>query len=69
MIGKIFTIKHDYGCIYLQITKIHSHNIVDGKIIRSNCPTIYVIGSEYGFYLPTLTEISQEQFNKIMAFE
>jgi len=67
MIGKIFLNKN-YGIIY----RVSYHNPIStlctGVVIKSNSP-YFSIGSAHFFYFGLSTELTEEQFNKIMVFE
>lgn len=68
MIGKIFTFKNVSKDIYIEVIRMQFDNCITGKVIKSDSPHYY-IGYECIIYLPVLTEISKEQFDKIMVFE
>lgn len=71
MINKIFKFKYGSGTVYIRIMRSYDnlHNTVCGKVIKSNCDYMYLVGYEYDIFLPIAEEVSEEDFNKIMVFE
>ena len=68
MIGKIYKFNHSRYTIYCKILYNNGISTI-GVILKSDCPYLPV-GSNTSVYLDSsLTEISEQEFNKIMVFE
>lgn len=67
MIGKIFKY-NDYDVYFRIIASVNlKTSTFKGKVIK--CNGKFSFGHEFNVYLDYATEITEEQFNKIMVFE
>jgi hypothetical protein len=71
MIGKIFTFNYGSETVYVRIVRSYDnlYKIVCGKVIKSDCAYMYLVGYDYDIFLPIAEEVSEQDFNKIVVFE
>lgn len=67
MINKIYKCR-DYNVYYRVTFYDETFRLFQGIVIKSNS-VAFDVGREYHFILKSATELTEEQFNKIMVFE